>query len=87
MTRFWRLRDVVLVLWVYGRDAYYRDGVRVLPGKPVRFSTGEVAPQWQDIATGAGFFFAVVLGLSVLLILGLRLYERLHTSRYAANHA
>jgi hypothetical protein len=84
VTRFWRVRDALLVWWVYGRDAYFRDGVRVLPGKPVRFTTGALAPEWPDIATGAGFFFAVVFGLSILLITGLRVYERLHTPRNAA---
>jgi hypothetical protein len=35
----WWIRDALLVWWVYGRDAYFRDGVRVLPDKPTRFST------------------------------------------------
>ena len=83
MIRFWWIRDAILVWWVYGRDAYFRAGVRVLPGKPVRFSNGELAPHWPDFATGAAFFFVVVIGLSLLLIIGLRLYQRLHTSRNA----
>src|SRR4051794_24841010 len=72
VTRFWRVRDALLVWWVYGRDAYYRDGIRVLPGKPVRFTTGELAPQWPDIVTGFGFFVIVAFGLTLLLILTLR---------------
>jgi len=84
VTRFWRVRDVLLVWWVYGRDAYFIDGVRVLRGKPTRFSNGEFAPHWPDIATGFGFFFVVVFGLSMLLIFGLRLYDRYHRRHNAA---
>ena len=84
VTTFWRVRDAVLVWWVYGRDAYFHDGVRVLPGKPVRFTTGELAPQWPDIVTGFGFFFVVAGGLTLLLIFALRVYERIHSSRNAA---
>jgi len=51
---FWWVRDMTLVIWVLGREAYFRDGVRVLPGKPVRFSTGELAPQLPDMVTGFG---------------------------------
>ena len=76
VTRLWWIRDVLLVWWVHGRDAYFRDGVRVLPGKPTRFSTGELVARWPDIATGFSFLIVVVFGLSILLILGLRLYER-----------
>lgn len=76
VTRLWWIRDALLVWWVYGRDAYFRDGVRVLPGKPTRFSTGELAPQWPNIATGFSFIIVVVFGLSILLVLGLRFYER-----------
>jgi len=76
VTKLWWVRNMFLVWWVYGRDAYFRDGVRVLPGKPIRFSTGELAPQWPDIVTGFGFFLVVVFGVSLLVIFGLRLYER-----------
>lgn len=84
VSRFWRVRDALLVWWVYGQDAYFRDGVRVLPGKPVKFTTGELAPTWPDLATGFGFFFVVSLGLTLLLFCGLHLYERSHSSRNAA---
>jgi hypothetical protein len=50
--------------------------LRLLPGKPIRFSTGELAPRWADVATGFGFFAVVVFGLSLVLIFGLRRYER-----------
>jgi len=84
VTRFWWVRDVAMVWLVYGRDAYIRDGVRVLPGKPIRFSTGALAPIWTDMATGFGFFFIVVFGLSLALIVGLRFYDRFRKTRNAA---
>jgi hypothetical protein len=80
--RLWWIRDAALVSWVYGSDAY-RDGVRVLPGKPIRFSTGELAPVWPDMVTGFGFFALVVFGLSGALFLSLSLYCRLRRP-YAA---
>lgn len=76
VTRLWWMRDALLVWWVHGRDAYFRDGVRVLPGKPIRFSTGELAPLGPDLATGFGFFFALAFGLTAILVLGLRAYDR-----------
>ena len=84
VTRLRWIRDMLLVWWVYGRDAYYREGVRVLPGKPTRFSTGSLAPDWPDLATGFLFFIVLVFGLTMLLILGLRLYERYHRQRNVA---
>jgi hypothetical protein len=78
----WPLRNALLVCWVYGRNAYFRDGIHVLKGKPTRFSNGEIAPNLYDLATGALAFVVVVFGLSVLLILGLRLYE--HSRRHNA---
>ncbi len=72
----WPIHDVLLVCWVYGRDAYFHRGIRVLPGKPIRFSDGILAPQLPDIVTGFGLFFATTLGLSLALFLALRLYER-----------
>src|SRR6266567_4933145 len=74
VTRLWWVRDALLVWWVYGRDAYFHGGVRVLPGKPIRFSTGELVPQFPDIVTSFSFFIVVVFGLSLLVIFGLGLY-------------
>jgi hypothetical protein len=74
--RLWWIRDFALVCWVYGADAYYRRGIRVLPGKPIRFSTGELAPVLADMVTGFGFFFVTVLGLSLVLVLVLRTVDR-----------
>lgn len=72
----WPIHDVLLVCWVYGRDAYFQRGMRVLPGKPIRFSDGILAPQLADMVTGLGLFFASTLGLSLALFLALRFYER-----------
>jgi len=72
----WPIRNTVLVCWVYGTEAYFRDGIRVLPGKPIRFSNGALAPQLPDIVTGFGIFLITTLGLSVALFFALRLYER-----------
>lgn len=76
----WPLRNFALVCWVYGSQAYFHDGVRVLPGKPIRFSTGVEAPILPDLVTGFGAFIITVFGLTLLLIFGLRFYER-HFSR------
>ncbi|NOS70100.1 MAG: hypothetical protein HOP33_09240 [Verrucomicrobia bacterium] len=72
----WPLRNIALVGWVYGWDAYSQDGLRVLPGKPTKFSNGELVPTFPDLVTGFTAFFATALGLTFLLIFGLRLYER-----------
>lgn len=74
--RLWWIRNAWLVVWVYGADAY-RGGLRVLPGKPIRFSNGALAPVLPDMVTGFAFFFVLVFGLTALLILGLRLWGRL----------
>jgi hypothetical protein len=72
----WPIRNVLLVCWVYGSSAYFHHGVRVLPGKPIRFSNGDFAPQLPDMVTGFGVFFVTVLGLTLLLFFALRLYGR-----------
>jgi len=81
VTKFWWVRNIALVCWVYGREAYFHGGIRVLPGKPTRFSTGEPVPQLPDIVTGFSYFIVVALGLSLLLIFGLRAYERYQKKR------
>ena len=72
----WPLRNMVLVLWVYGSHAYFHEGIRVLAGKPIQFSTGANVPLLHDLVTGFAAFFIPVLGLTALLIWGLRVYER-----------
>jgi hypothetical protein len=72
----WPIRNALLVCWVYGPDAYFRQGVRVLPGKPIRFTNGILAPLWLDMATGFGAFFVTTIGLSLALFFALRCYDR-----------
>jgi hypothetical protein len=79
----WPLRDCVLVCWVYGRDAYFRDGVRVVSAKPTVFSTGASAPQLPNLITGFGAFIVTAFGLSLLLVSLLRFYER----RFKRSHS
>jgi hypothetical protein len=67
---------MVLVLWVYGSRAYFQEGIRVLPGKPIKFSTGANVPLLYDLITGFAAFFIPALGLTALLIWGLRVYGR-----------
>jgi hypothetical protein len=70
------IRLVILVYWVSGGDAYWRQGMRVIPHKPLRFSDGTLVPQLADIVAGAGMFFLTTIGLSLGLFLALRFYER-----------
>ncbi len=70
------IRLVILVYWIYGRDAYWHQGIRVIPHKPLRFSDGTLVPQLTDIVTGAGMFFLTTIGLSLGLFLALRFYQR-----------
>lgn len=81
----WPIRNFILVCWIYGRTAYIHDGIRVLAGKPMRFSTGAEVPSFPVFVTSFGAFFITCLGLTMLLIFSLRFYER-HSSR-SDNHA
>jgi len=71
------LQHAILVFWVFGREGYFHQGIRVLPGKPVRFSDGVRVPQELDILTGFGMFIVIVFGLTAALMCALSLYERL----------
>jgi len=75
------VHNALLVCWVYGTDAYLHHGIRVLPGKPIRFSDGNLAHPRPDIVTGFGMFFVTVVGLSPSLRSALHLYERRSRSR------
>jgi len=72
----WPARYAVLVWWSYGRHAYFADGLRVMKGKPLKFSNGELVPHSHDVVTAFGAFFITAIGLTFLLILVVRLYER-----------
>src|SRR5258708_3462642 len=57
----------LVVLWVRGSDAYFQKGIRVLRGKPVKFSDGLPVPSLPDAATGFAVFMVTAVGLSLLL--------------------
>ncbi|HKV82380.1 MAG TPA: hypothetical protein VJP02_29805 [Candidatus Sulfotelmatobacter sp.] len=69
------IQRVLLVWWAYGKDAYYQQGIRVIPRKPLRFSDGVLVPQTLEIITGAGMFLVTFFALTLGLFYGLRLYE------------
>jgi hypothetical protein len=48
---------------------------RVLPGKPIRFSNGALAPRFTDLVIGFGIFFCDLPGLTLLLFGTLRLWQ------------
>ena len=77
----WPIRNIALVCWVYGSQAYFHDGIRVLPGKPIKFSNGVKAPMLPDLVTGFGAIVITVFGLTILLIFLLRFYERIVKNR------
>jgi hypothetical protein len=77
----WPIRNILLVWWVRGLDAYFSDGIRVLSGKPTRFSDGELVATLPDLVTGFGMFGVTVFGLSMLLLGALNSYERYTTAR------
>ena len=77
----WPLRNIALVFWVYGSQGYFHEAIRVLPGKPTRFSNGVQVPTLPDLVTGFGSFFITVLGLTFLLIFTLRFYDRHFTNK------
>jgi hypothetical protein len=72
----WPIRNAALVCWVYGNQAYFDKGIRVLKAKPIRFSNGELAPTFPVLATTFAAVFITVLGLTILLLLVVQLYER-----------
>lgn len=72
----WPLRNAALVWWAYGSDGYFQKGIRVLSGKPVRFSDGALVPIVPDLITGFGAVFITAGGLTLLAIFALRFYER-----------
>ena len=72
----WPIRNFFLVCWVYGSQAYFHEGIRVMKGKPIRFSNGELAPAFPDLVTGFGVFIMTPFGLTILMIFIVRFYER-----------
>ena len=77
----WPLRNMWLVVWVYGRDGYLKQGIRVVSEKPTIFSNGVRPPDFPNVVTGFAVFLTTVFGLSLLLVYALRFYERCFLSR------
>jgi hypothetical protein len=72
----WPVRNALLVIWVHGTNAYFQQGLRVLPGKPIRFSDGSYPPVLPDMVTGFGVFFLATFGLSLAMIALLHAFDR-----------
>jgi hypothetical protein len=72
----WPIRNMLLVFWVYGTDAYYNQGIRVIKNKPTTFSNGALCPDLPDFLTGMPIFLGTVLGLSILMYWLLQLFDR-----------
>lgn len=69
------VQRVLVVWWVYGLEAYFTYGVRVVPRKPLRFSTGVLVPQKVEIITGFALFLVTFLGLTLAVFYALRTYD------------
>jgi hypothetical protein len=77
------LQRFLVVCWVRGADEYFNHHIRVLPGKPDKFSDGQPVPSLPDAVTGFVVFMVVALGLSLLMFHALRFCERHFRSRQA----
>jgi hypothetical protein len=75
------VRDFALVCWFYGRDGYFKDGIRVIAGGhgrgPTRFTNGELVPAMLDTASDILTFVITAVGLTLLLVAILMLCERI----------
>ena len=71
-----RVANAWLVCWVRGTDAYLHQGIRVVHGRPLKFSDGVPVPSGPEAVTGLVIFLVVFFGLSFLLQFVLRLYDR-----------
>ncbi|HTI98368.1 MAG TPA: hypothetical protein VL527_05645 [Dongiaceae bacterium] len=71
------IQRFLIVLWVRGSDAYYQQGIRALPGKPVKFSDGGLVTDLPGFMSGMiVFVFGIMIGLSLLLVFTLRFYDK-----------
>jgi hypothetical protein len=71
----WPIRDIVLVIWVRGSSAYH-EGVRVPHGRALRFTDGQIIPDFPDLVTGfAAFAIAVVTTAAVTFFI-IHLFEQ-----------
>jgi len=72
----WPIRNIALVCWVRGFDAYFKNGIRILPGKPTRLSDGEVVKNLPDLVTGLIAFLTTFILMVLFFELFLRLFDR-----------
>lgn len=68
--------NALIVCWVRGPQAYLHEGIRIVKGRPLKFSDGMSVPAFPEYVTFFVLFFVVVFGLSYLLLFLLRVYER-----------
>ena len=54
------LANALVVCWVRGTDAY--QGIRVLKGRPLKFSDGLSVPGLAEAVAGFGVFVVIVFG-------------------------
>src|SRR5262245_7905159 len=78
----WPLRNIALVYWVRGSSAYH-EGVRVLGGKPTRFSDGPLAPNLPNFVTGLLAFVVAMSAAFAISWLVYRAYEKFCSRRAA----
>jgi hypothetical protein len=71
----WPLRNIALVCWVRGSGAY-NDGIRVLRGKPTRFSDGQLVPNLPDFVTGLMAFFVAMLAAMLIVWFFSQVYDK-----------
>ncbi len=79
------LRNALLVCWVRGADAYLHHGIRVLKGRPLKFSDGAIVPRLPAVLLFFAVFAVVVFGLSFLLLFALRSYDKRFRGRRSNN--
>jgi hypothetical protein len=70
------LANALIVCWVRGTDAYLHGGIRVLHGRPLKFSDGISVPGVPEMVSFFAVFIVMVFGLSFLLLHLLRFYEK-----------
>ncbi len=78
------LGDMILICAVYGRQAYFEQGLRVVKHKPFTLSTGVILSQYLD---ELGFLIDAALWMG-LTILSFWILTRMETAiRHARKHS
>jgi len=72
---------MLVVCCLKGTDAYFHQGIRIPKGKhPLHFTDGSVVPELPYFLAIFTVFVAIAGGLSLLLIHGVRFYEKRKTN-------